>query len=110
MKKIIAAALFSMLPSLGFCHPASSISAKAENGRLVITIEHAVRDAKAHFIDVVKVLIDGKPVAVQNYYEQADGKVQLAVYAVPGLKKDTVVSVSTHCNRGGDFKKEIKLQ
>lgn len=110
MKKFLAAAVFSLMPAIGLCHPASSISAKADGPRLTVTIEHAVRDAKAHFIDLVKVLVDGKPVAVQNYYEQADGKVQLAVYVVPGLKKDATITVFTRCNRGGDLQKEIKLK
>lgn len=109
MKKLAFAGLLSLVMAVpAFCHPPKAIDLKlGEAGMLMVTITHQVKDPAKHYIDDVKVEVNGKKAVVQLFSVQTDKDTQTAVYLLHGLVKGDKIKVSADCNKGGELSKEL---
>jgi hypothetical protein len=115
MKKMLAGFLalaFLFQPAVAAAHPANDIKFEYNAGekRLAITVIHGIRDSSKHFIDSLKVAIDGKEMIKQIFMSQYDNKGQETAYIIIDAKEKQTVKADSHCIKGGDFSKEFTLK
>ena len=115
MKKILCSLLvFAALcvPASVLAHPPSDIKFdyNEKEKMLKITVVHGSKDISKHFIDTVKVSIDGMELVKQSFMSQFNDKGQEASYIIIDVKLKTKVKVDAHCSKGGDLTREIAIK
>jgi len=115
MKKLIwSLSLLAMLcvPEFMSAHPATDLKLDydAKEKVLKVTVVHGSWDPAKHFIDTVKVSVDGVELIKQTFQSQPDGKEQPALYLIIDIKDGSKVKVDTHCCKGGDLSKEMVVK
>lgn len=99
---IIAAVLVVGLGMPAMAHPASKVVVTNEGERIVVTTIHGSRDVQMHFINEVKVSVNGKPVITQICLQQSSPTQQVVSYVVPGLRQGDTINATTQCSKGGE--------
>ena len=100
------------VPVVAVAHPPSDIKFdyNAKEKTLKITVVHGSRDISQHFIDTVKVTIDGMEMVKQTFMSQFNDKGQEVSYIVIDVKEKSKVQVYAHCCMSGDLSKEIEIK
>lgn len=104
MKKI-ALLLPILALALGLsAHPASDVKVTTDFTAKTVEISftHKVKDATTHFIDDVKIKLNGKQIITQVLSLQEDANGGKVKYLIPELKKGDVIDADTRCNKGGN--------
>ncbi len=98
-----------LLSSLACAHSPSSVSIQKEGEKIEISVAHAVRDPKHHYVSNIAVYLDGKQIINQEYSGQLGGH-QHAVYIIPGLSKGSEIKAVATCNRVGQKSGKIRVE
>jgi len=104
---MIGLALSVFAGNLALAHPPSQIAASfdPETSLLTIRILHSVPDPRGdHYIDEVRVFLNGKEVIRQYFFSQLSAQEQQAQYLIVDAKKGDVLEVFAHCSKFGDRK------
>lgn len=104
MKRI---ALFLPILALALglvAHPASDVKVATDFTAKTVEVSfiHKVGHPTTHFIDEVKIKLNGKQIVTQALSLQSDGKGGKVSYLIPELKKGDVIEADTRCNQGGN--------
>jgi hypothetical protein len=102
--KIGIIAVLCILPFYLFADPAKKVNLTYSPDSKTLRIEaiHPVANVSGHFIDVIKILVDGKEVKVIKPTKQSSLKAETLEVEVGSLKKGSKIEVKTHCNQFGD--------
>lgn len=115
MKKIVAVIFllaFLIFNTLAFAHPATDIifNFNAQNKMLSLAVAHAVENPGSHFIKKIIVKRNGKEWIIQNFLSQYNAVAQAVGYVAVDLKKGDTIEILAVCNKGGELKKEFKIE
>jgi hypothetical protein len=114
MKKIL---LFVLMFLLFFAlsvsaHPPGEIemSFNMENKMLEVTIPHDSQDSTSHFVDEVKVYLNGNEHIEQAFIVQTNNDEMYLHYMIPGAEKGDSIRLTAECNRFGNSEIEITIE
>ncbi|MBU1998524.1 MAG: hypothetical protein ABIG46_02460 [Candidatus Omnitrophota bacterium] len=95
---------------VAFAHPPKSIIVKVSNATLDVVITHPVAERTSHYIFNVTVKVNNQQAIEQKFTVQNDSDKQVALYYIPGLKKDDIIEVRASCNKGGDLSETVIVE
>lgn len=114
MKKIL---LFALLFMVFFAlsvsaHPPGEIEMNfnMENKMLEVTIPHGSEDSTSHFIDEVKVYLNGNEHIEQAFIVQTNNDELYLHYMIPGAEAGDSIRLTAECNRFGNSEMEITVE
>ncbi len=114
MKKVL---LFTFVLILSltlsvYAHPPGEIemSFNTENNMLEVTIPHNSDDNTSHFVNDVKVHLNGEQHIDQIFIMQTDEENQYLHYMIPGAKSGDTISLRAECNKFGSRESEITVE
>jgi hypothetical protein len=81
-----------------------------ETGFLSVTFQHKVRNAKDHFVYLVKVRLNKQEVIEQNLNLQDDENGGSLIYKLNDVKSGDTVEVRLECVKGGSKTGKIKIE
>lgn len=83
-----------------WAHPSSDITVDYNDSGNVLNLDiiHKVSNSNKHFIDKVKIYINGELVAEQFFRSQSNLKMQNAIYILPDVRKGDIIVIETKCN------------
>lgn len=114
MKKVllISVLLFFILSFSVSAHPPGDIEMNfnLENKMLEVTIAHSSRDNMDHFINNVKVYLNGNQHIEQDFIVQTNNDNQYLHYMIPGAKVGDTIRLSADCNKFGNRDQEITVE
>ena len=106
---LLLIATFTLLffPAIILSHPASDILITFNNETKTLDIEavHSVKDAMKHFINQIKISVDGKVMIQQSLNSQSTIQSQKVSYKLIDAKAESKIEVETNCNKGGKLVK-----
>lgn len=113
MKNLKLAFLFPILllsVSL-FAHPASNMTLTFDPVEhiLTISIDHAVKNPKDHFIKEIVVKLNNKVIITQKFQSQDNTLNASAIYKIIDANIGDYISVTSKCNKFGKKTKKIKI-
>ncbi|MFH0754034.1 MAG: hypothetical protein V2A70_05655 [Candidatus Omnitrophota bacterium] len=110
--KLAVFLFFTVMTSMAYAHPASELllSMDSKTKMLSVGIKHQVGDPARHYIDQVNTTINGKMSIGHSLTKQDAASGETLSYYLPDVKEGDVIAVDTHCNKGGNLKKEIVAQ
>jgi hypothetical protein len=113
MKKIflILASLF-LSARIVYASPPTSIDVTYDSATKEITaiIYHQSYDIKKHYINVVRMMINGVPVNTERFHWQHSAREQTAVFGIPSVKPGDVITIQAFCNKGGERSQDVKIK
>jgi len=89
------------LSTQAFSHPAGKVILSTEGNILRVTVQHNVSNPQTHYINEITVSLNGKKIITQLFFLQTDNT-QKVSYTIPSLKSGDIITVLTHCNKGGN--------
>ncbi|MFP4466561.1 MAG: hypothetical protein ACLFP1_05885 [Candidatus Goldiibacteriota bacterium] len=102
MKKIFAFLLciFFAVPAAVSAHSPSDAEFKyiEDKKMLKITIEHKVKNENSHYVENIKVKLNGKKIITQKTSVQTDKENQKIAYIIPDIKEGDEVELSAGCS------------
>lgn len=114
MKKVL---LFTFILVLGLtlsisAHPPGEIemSFTTDNNMLEVTVSHGSNDNTDHFINNVKVYLNGELHIEQNFIVQTDNEVQYLQYMIPGAESGDTIRLTADCNKFGSRESELTVE
>ena len=114
MKKILifTITLVFILSLSVYAHPPGEIemSFNTDNKMLEVTISHGSNDNSDHFINDVKVSLNGNQHIEQAFIMQTDNNVQYLHYMIPGAKSGDTIILNAECNKFGSRQQEITVE
>lgn len=115
MKRALLPALvciFILGTSSAYAHPPSDIKIEhnTQSRMLTVIVTHPVNNADSHFINKIKVFLNGEETLVHKISKQDNEKYQFAGYLIPGSIPGDTISVEAYCSVSGKLKKEIKVK
>jgi len=114
MKKVlfITMIMVFVLTLSVYAHPPGNIEMNfnMENKMLEVTIPHNSGDNSDHFINSVKVYLNGNRHIEQDFIMQTDNDVQYLHYMIPGAKSGDTISLNAECNKFGSRETEITIE
>lgn len=93
-----------------FAHPPQLIDLKVDGLNIDITVFHSVSQPQKHYINEIRVFVDGVELVLQKFIQQATTEEQKAVYFIPSLKQGDVIRVFAKCSEEGKLLKEFKVE
>lgn len=111
IKRIILAVLAGVLLTFslqgaGWAHPPKSISLvyQPDEGILVVTALHGVKDPSKHYVEKVSVYVGGQKVGEETFTVQTTKESLVTTVSVGVLPKGTEVRVEARCSIFGTAK------
>lgn len=100
-----------LLGSAALSHPPTSLDLdySADGGVLSISIAHSVGDVSTHFIESVKVKVDGRQAAELFYIQQGEKSGEKILVTIGNFDPGTEVSVEAECNKFGKIDQKMTL-
>ena len=105
MKKITLFVLFVFVLSMAVAaHPPKEIILKFNNLTKTLTADviQGSKDRKKHYIDRVKVGLNGEEIIVHKVKAQRIGVQQIFVYSIPDAKLGDKIKLNANCNKFGN--------
>jgi len=95
-----------------YAHPPGNIemSFNTENNMLEVTVPHNSSDNSGHFINNVKVYLNGNLHIEQDFIMQTDNEVQYLHYMLPGAKSGDNINLTAECNKFGSRESKITVE
>ena len=106
---IVAVSSFIVAAPSAWCHPPTNIEVAFTEGSLGIAAYHLVPDPNIHYLDRIKVEVNGTTLIEQKFLLQSSGERQTVAYVIPGIKRGDKIRVTAYCNHYGDLSKEIEV-
>jgi hypothetical protein len=105
----LALVLLLSLAASGFGHPPAKVSVEFDiaDHLLRIVVAHNVADASKHYVDEIKVELNGRKIIEQKFKSQIDKGIQEASYRVIDARVGDKISVISGCSISGKKKAEI---
>lgn len=112
MKKSLLLSLMVVLGLVALAHPPKkvNITYDKETGKITVTAEHKVKDAKKHYIVKAYVMVNDEEIKVEDFTEQTNLTTAELVIDMPELKAGDVVKVKAKCNKSGARAAEIVIE
>ena len=110
MRKELLTGLFLSLTATMLAHPAIDVSINPDYTAKTIEVvyKHVVTGGKdKHFIDEVKIKLNGKQIITQILSIQDGDKGGVVKYLIPELKNGDTIVADTRCNKGGNKSGQI---
>ena len=97
--------------AVSFAHPPSEIEAEVSilSHDLTATIVHPVNNPDEHYIDSIKVTLNGQTVIQDTFKKQDNNHSIMVIYNIPTAGLGDTVVIYAHCNKGGDMEKKITV-
>lgn len=114
-KKIVINILvigFILFSGVAFAHPPSTINATFDQDTKILTVQvlHNVPNPTGdHYIQEIKVKLNGKDMILQYFLTQASSGVQNAQYLLIDAKSGDTIEVYALCNKFGDKTITLKI-
>ncbi len=89
--------------------PAKKIILSYNHGLLYIEVIHPVKNVNSHFIDMIKIMVDGKEVKKIKLTKQSSPEAEIQELVITEIKPGCTVEVKTHCNEFGNKSAKLKL-
>ncbi|HOJ50773.1 MAG TPA: hypothetical protein PKW55_08180 [Spirochaetota bacterium] len=104
--------IFVLVFYSSFAHPPSKIKFdyNLNEKSVSIDIEHKVKDAKDHYIDVIEIYLNQKLIITQKSSEQLTSEIQKYQFLIPELKENDKIVIIAKCNKFGDMKREFIIK
>jgi len=96
---------FILISGVAFAHPPSTINATFDQDTKILTIQalHNVPNPTGdHYIEEIKVKLNGKDMVLQYFLTQTSSGVQEAQYLFIDAKSGDTIEVYALCNKFGD--------
>ncbi|MCB4792278.1 MAG: hypothetical protein LHV68_10390 [Elusimicrobia bacterium] len=92
-------------------HPAKDTTLSFDNKTkmLSVSVLHDSRDRKKHFIEEIRVSVNGKELVKQNFQSQTSNASQDASYVLIDVKPGDEVAVKSECNLGGSLVTKMRV-
>lgn len=112
MKKILILAIFVIMISSLFAHPAREVTANYNHKTKLFKLEfeHDVRYPEEHYIYLVQIEVNSKIIITQHLSKQDDTWGGKLVYKIPDLKKGDEVKIMTECSEYGKQFTELTIE
>ena len=96
--------LMVIMPLSLFADPAMKVPVTydKETKKLHIVALHPTTNVTAHFIDEVKIKVDGKEVKDLKLKKQSSLKEEVLDVEIADIKTGSKIEVNTHCNQSGN--------
>ena len=111
MKKLLV--LLTLLTATTFvaAHPASDVVLRLEGDTLIVTAIHKVRNPEKHYIDDIKVAINGEELLDKEYVSQTSKEAQsVSIVISKPLSVGDKILVITECNKFGEKSAELTVE
>jgi len=104
MKRLVVVLSLLSISFVVFAHPAMEVTIKPDYVTKAIDLSyiHKVNDNSKHYIDEIKVRLNGKEIITQILSVQESGNGGAVKYLIPELKKGDKIEVETRCSKGGN--------
>ena len=91
-------------------HSPSGMTLSFNNGtnKLNVDINHQVSNPDSHYVDNIKIKINGETVIDQDYSSQPGSSFSYTFEDVDASESDTI-SVTAECNQGGSISEELTV-
>ena len=111
MRKIYLILIVMFALSMLWAHPASDLEIQfdLETATLTVNYQHQVRDASSHYIEELKVSLNGEEIISQKLGQQADTDGGKLLYIIVDAKADDEIEVISKCNKFGNKKATLKI-
>jgi len=104
---------FLLINGIPFAHPPSVLNVAYDTDTKLLTIKvlHNVSDPNGdHFINEIKVKLNGKDMVLQNFNSQSSSGEQDAQYIFIDAKPGDVIEILAVCNKFGDKTATINVE
>lgn len=112
MKKSLLTMVVLIISSLLLAHPASKveISFNTESKVLELSFSHKVKNVESHYIEEVKVELNGEEIILQSIASQENLEGSTLMYKIPEAKVGDEIEVITKCNKFGKKKAKLTIE
>ncbi len=113
MRKIFILFVFFFLTACAaWASPPTSIDIAydVKTKSITATIYHQSYNVKKHYINVVKMSINGVLIDTERFNWQHTAKEQTAVFSIPDVKPGDTILIEAFCNKGGKRAQDIKIK
>ncbi len=112
MKKIIISGFLLSAVLFVFAHAPRTVNLTYNNTDNTLQIEaiHEVRNVERHYIDEIKIYVNGAEKKIVTFEWQSDSEKEEYSYKIGNLKKGDIVKVDVSCNRIGSKSAELKIE
>lgn len=109
---VLVLALVLAFSGLTYAHSPSEITVDYNQQTKVVSVKitHPVGDVSSHYVDDVKVYLNGEQVVTQKIGEQIESSYQMVKYQMPAAKSGSNLKVEAMCNIAGMMEKEITIE
>lgn len=108
-KNVLIIAMLLLMPFFLKADPPKKVNLSYQNGKLLIVVDHPVKNVNNHYINLISVSVNGKEVMVIKPTKQSSSQGETQEVVVPEIKPDCAVEVKAHCNRFGSKSAKLKL-
>lgn len=109
MRFIFLFVSLSLYTVLVYAHPPTRVDISRNGSIIEIVATHRVPNPQQHYIDVIKVYLNGKTIIEQKFSLQTDN-IQKAVYSIPELKSGDTIEAEAECNQYGELKQTLAIK
>jgi desulfoferrodoxin (superoxide reductase-like protein) len=111
MKKYFIMIMILSAFSFLLAHPASDleISFEEETATLSVSYQHQVRDAETHYIEEIKVMLNGEEIIQQKLGKQAETAGGKLSYIIIDAQAEDEIEVISKCNKFGNKKAKLEI-
>lgn len=112
MKKLIITCLLLSTVLLVLAHAPRTVNLNYNNTDNTLHIEaiHQVRNVERHFIDEIKIYVNGEEKKLVTFEKQSHPDKAEYSYKIGKLKKGDIIKVDVSCSRIGSRSAELKLE
>ncbi|MCG8701993.1 MAG: hypothetical protein MI922_28315 [Bacteroidales bacterium] len=102
-KSVLILLLATILPVCLMAHAPKKVdlSFDAESSKLTVELPHKVKKVDSHFIESIKIEVNGEEFKVLEYEKQSSLEAHSVEVEIPSAKKGDKISVSAKCNKMG---------
>jgi len=109
---MIVGSLFLALCPPSFGHPPKTLELLFDSEKSLLTVkgEHSVSNPQGHRISQIRIFVNGKQVADENYDRQIDEKGYQETFQLKGLSPGDTIEAKVTCNKFGSKKGSIVVK
>ncbi len=110
MKKLTFLAVLLLTAAL-FAHGPDKITLTWTSGEnlLTVDVEHGVSNTESHYIDDIKIELNGEEIIVQKWDKQETAEGQTAVYKITQAKPGDKIEVTADCSKIGKMSQTLEI-
>ncbi|MBA7516124.1 hypothetical protein ES705_08169 [subsurface metagenome] len=110
--KLALLLLLALLPVALLAHAPKKVivTYEKESGKLMISIQHPVKDVTDHYIESIAIKVNGEDVKTLEYTSQSSKESHDVEVEMPDLKTGSKISLKASCNKLGAKSGSITIE